>query len=107
MLKKEIGQNIKNRRNELGMTQEELAKKMHTTRQCISSWEQDRTQPSIDMIVELSKVLDCDSQSLMDISTGELNIEIIESKMRNFDEYALIRIKKYAEYLISRNNTEV
>lgn len=104
--KKEIGTNIKHRRCELGLTQEELAKKMHTTRQCISSWEQDRTQPSLALITELSKVLECEPQTLMDIPIENITIEMIETKMQQLDIKDWKRIKAYAEYLIAKKESK-
>ena len=49
-----ISKNIKQLRNENKMTQEALAEKINVTRQTVSSWETDRTQPDIDMLEALS-----------------------------------------------------
>lgn len=45
-----ISKNIKKLRSENKLTQGELADKINVTRQTISSWETDRTQPDIDML---------------------------------------------------------
>lgn len=45
-----VSKNIKKLRTEHDMTQGELADKISVTRQTVSSWENDRTQPDIDML---------------------------------------------------------
>lgn len=49
-----ISKNIKQFRNENKMTQEALAEKINVTRQTVSSWETDRTQPDIEMLEALA-----------------------------------------------------
>ena len=52
-----IGTEIKNRRAELGLTQEELAQKLSVARTTISNWEIERNYPDLEMIVKISEVL--------------------------------------------------
>lgn len=52
-----VGKNIANVRKESGMTQEELAEKLNVTRQAISSWERERTEPDLDTIQKAAVVL--------------------------------------------------
>lgn len=99
MDKEEIGRNIKWNREKLGLSQSELAKRMNTTRQCISSWELGRTQPDVASLERLSQILCTSVPVLMGLSTAEFNITDIEQKMRSMDIIALDRIIKYAEYL--------
>jgi len=101
MYKKEIGKNIREYRLRQMLSQEDVAKLLNTTRQCISSWEKDRTQPDYDSIMDLSKVLCCEPSDLLGLSTGEANIEFIESRMNDLDNKALDRLIKYAQYLMS------
>ena len=42
------------------MTQQELADRLFVTDKTISSWESGRTEPSLDLIIKLSEILDCD-----------------------------------------------
>lgn len=51
-----IGQLIKKKRVEQNITQIELAKKVGVSRQTISNWENDRTLPDIDCLIELSAI---------------------------------------------------
>lgn len=60
-----IAQNIRRIRREKGLTQEELADRMHLTRQTISSWENERTSPDIDCLLAIAKELDVDVNELL------------------------------------------
>ena len=60
-----IAKNIKRLRGERGLTQELLAEQLHVTRQTVSSWENNRTQPDIDMLTALSAALDADVEELI------------------------------------------
>ena len=60
-----IAKNIKRLRGERGLTQEQLAEQLCVTRQTVSSWENNRTQPDIDMLTALSAALDADIEELI------------------------------------------
>lgn len=69
-----ISRNIKKLRSTSGMTQEELAAKIHVTRQTVSSWETDRTQPDLQMLQSIAEVFSIEPE------------EIIYGKRRNAAE---------------------
>ncbi|MBE6665993.1 MAG: helix-turn-helix transcriptional regulator [Ruminococcaceae bacterium] len=50
-----LSENIKKLRMALGISQVELAKKLGVTKQCISNWENDNIQPSIEMLIKIAK----------------------------------------------------
>ena len=50
----EIGQQIKKYRDQLHLSQEQLADKIYVTRQTISNWENAKTYPDIISIIKLS-----------------------------------------------------
>ncbi len=50
---------IKELRENLKLTQEDLAKKLGYVRTCVSSWESNRTQPNIDDLKKLSAIFGC------------------------------------------------
>lgn len=60
-----ISKNIKQLRQERNMTQDELAEKLHVTRQAISSWENDRTQPDVQMLGRLREVFGVSIEELL------------------------------------------
>ena len=67
-----IGKNIKKKRNEKGITQDQLAEKLHVTRQTVSSWEMGRTEPDVDTLTRLAEALKVSVEDLIyDQSTGK------------------------------------
>ena len=52
-----ISKNIKRLRMLQNMSQEELAQKLFVSRQAVSSWENNRTQPDLDMIQKRIRTL--------------------------------------------------
>ena len=60
-----IGNEIKTRRTELNLTQEDLAKKLNVSRTAISNWEQQRNYPDIELLVTISDVLDISLDKLL------------------------------------------
>lgn len=60
------GDQIKKRREALGMTQMELAEKMYVTVQAVSQWENGRTQPDSDRILLLAKLLGTTADALLE-----------------------------------------
>lgn len=49
-----FGERLKKLRNGAGETQEVLSNKLHVSRQTISNWENERSYPDIDMLIQLS-----------------------------------------------------
>ncbi|WP_143808697.1 helix-turn-helix transcriptional regulator, partial [Oenococcus oeni] len=48
-----LGESLKSARNAVGLTQDQVAKKMYVTRQTVSRWEQGKTLPNIYVLREL------------------------------------------------------
>lgn len=53
-----IGKKISNRRKELNITQSGLADKLFVTHQAVSKWENGKSIPSIELLYDLTQVLD-------------------------------------------------
>ena len=80
----ELGKRLKEYRNQLGMTQDDLAEKLYVTRQTISSWENDKSYPDIHSLLMLGEVFNVSLDALV---KGDIEImkEIIdEEKIRHF-----------------------
>ena len=60
-----ISKNIKRLRAENGLTQEQLAEKLFISRQSVSSWENDRTQPDLEMLGKLSELFGVSVEELV------------------------------------------
>lgn len=61
----EIGAQIKNRRQELNMTQEQLANELNVSRSTVSNWEIGRNYPDLQLIVSISDVLSISLDALL------------------------------------------
>ena len=60
-----ISKNIKRLRNSQNISQEVLAERLFISRQAVSSWENDRTQPDIEMIGKLAEVFNVSVEELI------------------------------------------
>lgn len=60
-----VGKNIQKFRKEKNITQEELAEELNVTRQAVSNWETDKTQPDVDTLTQLSEALDVTVEELI------------------------------------------
>lgn len=49
-----LNERIKELRNSLNLTQVELANDLNVTKQCVSNWENNNIQPSVDMLVKIA-----------------------------------------------------
>ncbi len=54
----ELGKNIKKRRKELGLTQQELADKLNMSLNFVGKIEVAFSKPSLDTLIEIAKALD-------------------------------------------------
>ena len=63
-------------RTSLNWTQVQLARKLSVTKQTVSNWENDNIQPSIDMLIKLSKVFGVSTDYLLGLSpTNYINVD--------------------------------
>lgn len=51
-----VGKNIKRLREKSGMTQEALAEQLCVTRQAVSNWETEKTQPDVETLGKLAEI---------------------------------------------------
>ena len=60
-----LGEQLKENRQQLKMTQQELAEKMHVSRQTISNWEVGRSYPDIESLILLSDLFSISLDKLL------------------------------------------
>ena len=60
-----IGKNIKCFREAKGFSQEQMAERLNVTRQAVSNWECGKTQPNIDMLHNISGILEISIEELI------------------------------------------
>ena len=93
-----IGTIIKEKRTKSGLTQEDLAKKLHVSRSTISNWEINRNYPDVKLIVNISNILEIPLKELLQVESDIVNKlsedTIVREKMskRNKMLYFLIFI---------------
>ena len=61
----ELGKRLKEYRNRLGITQDDLAEKLYVSRQTVSAWENDKTYPDIHSLLMLSDLFDVSLDTLV------------------------------------------
>ncbi len=76
-----------------GWTQVQLAQKLGVTKQTVSNWENDNIQPSIDMLIKLSKIFNVSTDYLLgltptnSINVDELPTEFVSHIVQIIDDY--------------------
>ncbi|MEG0286499.1 MAG: helix-turn-helix transcriptional regulator [Vagococcus sp.] len=76
----ELSEKLKNKRKELGVSQEEVAEKLYVSRQTVSNWETGRTLPDIKNIILISEIYEI---SLDELIKGDR--EVMEKIERDSD----------------------
>lgn len=83
-----IGSRITKMRNSKKMTQQELAMKLFVSDKTISSWEANRTEPNLELLVKMSEIFSCSIGYLVygnalknDIET-EIKIRLTETEFK-------------------------
>ena len=76
-----IGGRIRERRNHLGLSQENLAEKLFTSKQMISSYENNKTELKVQVVKELAVALGTTSSFLIDgneaVTYKEETVELV------------------------------
>jgi DNA-binding XRE family transcriptional regulator len=86
------GQRIKALRRELNMTQDDLAEHLGKTRQAVNSYENEKGNPEIPVLIKLAEVLSCSVDYLLGMSDNRQHA-INEEDRAGFDE----AMKKHSE----------
>lgn len=87
-----FGKKLKKLRQDENLTQEELAKKINSSRSNIANYENDKNMPSVEILEKLSKILNCSIDYLL----GNSNVK--NSTSDNVEDYLLkigLDMKKY------------
>ena len=104
-----LGQRIQQIRGEHGLSQEEFAEKLGTTRQTVSRWELDQTFPEIAKIVLISKVFSVTTDSILKdgISTFDTDFEHFKCGVYRGNNCEIVETEKFALmlYCSSDKNT--
>lgn len=74
-----LNENIKTIRKSKGLSQEELAIKLHVVRQTISKWEQGLSVPDSDMLISISEVLETPVSTLLGETVMESKVDDLKA----------------------------
>ena len=100
-----IGDRLRVLREEHGLSQKDLAKKLGKSQETISSWENNRTFPKMKQLKELCDLYDCTYESLTGIKQhdqSDITLDDILVKMKDFDVNDLQVIIDSAKFQIER-----
>lgn len=113
-----VGEMIRYYRKQLGMTMEELAKKVGTTKQNIYRYEKDKVNIPLDRFSLIADVLNVEPQVLMGIDTPasnnsenrisrhisdeELRFALFNGKEVTDEQYA--EVLRFRDYILNRPN---
>lgn len=88
MNQEKVGLFLKNLRKEKGMTQEKLSQLLNVNSRTVSRWENAKTMPDFDILIELAKLYDVSIEELLN---GERREDIMEKQtedtLYNIAEY--------------------
>lgn len=85
-----LAEQIKKYRNELSLSQDDLAEKIFVSRQSISNWENDRTYPDIKSLVLLSEVFHVSLDKLIKGDIEMMKKEINVQELKKFEKDSAI-----------------
>lgn len=79
----DISNQIKTRREAMGLSQEQLAEKLYVSRQTVSNWERDKTYPDVQSLLMLSILFDTSIDTLVkgDVTVMEEAVERDRKRM--------------------------
>lgn len=89
-----FGEKLQKLRKKKGITQEQLAQELHVTRQAVSKWESDSTQPDLENIVRICTFFEISADELLDINFLKPNEEKTEI-INKFSNQSNARLDKY------------
>lgn len=93
-----LGENIKTYRQKKGYTQEEVANRLHVTRQTISKWEKNYSVPDAEVFVKLADVLEVQTSQLLEVKVDS-DVQTTEEKQNAYAE----QLAHIAEQMAIRN----
>lgn len=83
----ELSLKLQKRRKELKLTQEEVAEKIHVSRQTISNWETGRTLPDISSLIFISEIYQVSLDTLL-----KEDQEMVKHLQKVTDENQILRL---------------
>lgn len=92
-----LNEKIKKLRISYNMSQVDLAKRLGVSKQCVSNWENDNVQPSIEMLIKIARFFNVSTDYLLDLDEKDL------INVRRLNETEIAHIKLLIQDLIDKN----
>ncbi len=89
-----INENIKYYRKRKGMSQEEMAVKLHVVRQTVSKWETGHSVPDADILIHISELLEVPVYQLLDLNETSLKEESLSKELERLNHLLAKKNKK-------------
>lgn len=82
-----VGQNIKNAREQIGLSQRALAEKLNVTQAAVSQFENGKNPPKIDTLIKISNALQIDINSLLEDTDSPILRAMKNSDSELYEDY--------------------
>ena len=82
----------------LGINQVELAKKLGVSKQCVSNWENDNIQPSVEMLVKIAKFFAVSVDELLGLKP------VVTISIEGINDEDAAHLRAIANALVRNNN---
>lgn len=97
-----INDNIRKCRKEKGLSQEEMAVRLHVVRQTVSKWENGLSVPDAEVLIRMAELLEVSVSKLLGIGADSGNVENLASELASLNEELAERNRK--ETALNRAN---
>ena len=92
-----LNEKIKKLRLSYNLSQVDIANRLGVSKQCVSNWENDNVQPSIEMLVKIAKLFNVSADYLLDLDEKEL------LDVHGLSETEIAHIKLLIQDLLNKN----
>ncbi len=86
-----LNEKIKELRKSLGISQTQLAASLGVSKQCVSNWENDNIQPSIEMLIKISEFFKVSTDYLLGLKND--NVIDVSGLTQNEKAHIILLIK--------------
>jgi len=101
----EISEILKEKRAELNMTQDELAKSLYVSKRSITNWETGRTTPDIDSLIRLAKLYDISLDDLLLDNKKAVNNIKNQAKLKSMNKYLIATVITFLAFIFILGTT--
>lgn len=92
-----VGQNIKNAREQKGLSQRDLAQKLNISQAAVSQFENGKNPPKIDTLLKIANALQVDINALLDDSDSPILRAMKKSNSPLYDDYKMHLLSRFVE----------